>query len=138
MGAIVDVMGDTLAEKIMSKPDHNEEMLFLKKIYKSIESPESCLPVEIFRLHDEALELVSKAKNDYSLIDDGKYYSVLSQAIQKERDASEMLEPSIHVEPIRSILFYNAALLALECLEYDLARQLVAEAMAGIPPRDID
>lgn len=130
-------MGDTLAEKNLKQPDHNGEMIFLKDIYQSTESLEMHLPVEISRLHDEALALVSKAMNDFSMMDDGKYFSVLSQAIQKERDAAGMLEPSTHVEPIRSILFYNAAVLALECREYDLARQQVAEAMAGIPPRDM-
>lgn len=62
---------------------------------------------------------------------------MISQAAQKEREAAELLEPSEDVEPVRSILYYNAAALALKSQDYELTQQLVEQAMVGIPPRYI-
>ena len=103
--------------------------------FKSIESIGKRLAQEVLNLHEEAMRLTNKAQETHN--NDESARALFSQALEKERNAAGMLEPAIQVEPIRATLFCSAAALALKCEDIESARKLVAEAMLGIPPRDI-
>lgn len=63
--------------------------------------------------------------------------TLFSSAFQKEKKAADMFEPGMQAEPIRSFLHHNAATLALKCQKMESLCQVVADAMMGIPPREV-
>ena len=92
---------------------------------------------EVASLHDEAMRFTTKALDAEYTDNDESAPALFFQALAKERTAAGMLEPTVLVEPIRATLFCNAAELALKCEDTESAQKLVAEAMLGIPPRNL-
>jgi len=58
-------------------------------------------------------------------------------AFELERQAADLLDTRMDLEPTRSVLFRSAASLALDCSDPRAAERLLARALAGDPPPEI-
>lgn len=88
-------------------------------------------------LHREAMELAEDAALEQAAGNTDRARELYAAAFEKERQAAEQLDASIHLEPTRSVLFRSAASLALDCSDHRAAEKLIARGLAGDPPPEI-
>lgn len=86
-------------------------------------------------LHREAMDLAEQAA--LAQAEGRSAKDLYAAALEKERQAAELVAPLVDLEPTRSVLFRSAASLALDCGDYRTAEQLIARALAGNPPDEI-
>lgn len=94
---------------------------------------------KIQELHQKAMDLAEQA--DLAKIRGGNASQVqenLQHALRLEMKAAQMVVDSLDSEPTRSVLHRSAASLAIECGEFQTAEKLIARALAGTPPLDIE
>ena len=93
----------------------------------------------ISTLHNEAMDLAEKAlfrrRRDK---DEEAALPLFEQALHFEMEAiKEFDRLGLDIEPTRSVLHRSAATLAVDCGQFDEARELVAKGLAGNPPPEI-
>jgi hypothetical protein len=59
-------------------------------------------------------------------------------AYQLEAEAADLVPEGRQSEPTRSVLFRSAASLAFQCRDYDAAIRLIAKALTGHPPAEVE
>ncbi len=89
-------------------------------------------------LHKEAMDLAEQADLAKMRGDTGQVQELLPQALALESEAAQMVADDFAAEPPRSVLHRSAASLAIECGELQTAEKLIARALAGAPPSDIE
>ncbi|MBE9061230.1 hypothetical protein [cf. Phormidesmis sp. LEGE 11477] len=89
-------------------------------------------------LHQKAMDLAEQADLAKLRGPSGQVQSILKQALALESEAAQLIAHDISAEPSRSVLHRSAASLAIECGELQLAEKLIARALAGTPPADIE
>ena len=93
----------------------------------------------IQELHQKAMDLAEQADLLKLRGDEmSKVKDILQQALKLETEAAQMVADSLASEPTRSVLHRSAASLAIECGEFQTAEKLIARALAGTPPLDIE
>ena len=63
--------------------------------------------------------------------------SLTHKAYTLEAQAAGLIPVDEASEPTRSILYRSAASLAYQCKEYQVAQQLIGQALIGFPPAEI-
>jgi hypothetical protein len=88
-------------------------------------------------LHREAMRLVDEAESARRSgnLQDARQH--LRQALDRERQAADLVAADFSQEPTRSVLHRSAASLALECGALREAERLIAAALSGDPPDEI-
>ena len=89
------------------------------------------------QMHREAMNIVNQAQLALESGERARYEILLREAYIKEQEAAWELLHKSDAEPTRSILFRSAAQLAIECGEFKAAEKLVAAALFGNPPIEI-
>lgn len=89
---------------------------------------------QVRELHRKAMSLLDEANVARMHGDEEQARELLRRAFETEKQAAEQLADSYEHEPTRSILFRSAALLALDCGDYDGAERLAEAGLAGHPP----
>jgi ketosteroid isomerase-like protein len=87
--------------------------------------------------HDDAMRLADEAFVAQLRGDAAAATELLHKAFELERQAAELLAGDFNLEPTRSVLFRSAATLAQRCGEHAEAERLIAQGLAGRPPREI-
>ncbi|MBD3277772.1 MAG: hypothetical protein GF388_05680 [Candidatus Aegiribacteria sp.] len=64
-------------------------------------------------------------------------YKYNSLALEKEKEAADLLRDHFDAEPTRSVLYRSAASIALKCDRPNLAEKLAAQGLSGNPPDDV-
>jgi hypothetical protein len=85
-------------------------------------------------LHRTAMELAQQAE---MAPDTSRSQDLFRAAFEKERQAAELIEDRIDLEPTRSVLFRSAASLAMDCRDFAEAERLLEKGLAGRPPADL-
>src|SRR4030042_4403078 len=88
--------------------------------------------------HPKAIDLAETAFRYRRRGDDGNAKKYFLAALQLEMQAAHLLPPSKDSEPSRSILFRSAASLAYNGGDYETANRLIAFALSGYPPAEIE
>lgn len=88
-------------------------------------------------LHREAMSLAEEASFEQTAGRDDRARELYRAAFTREREAAELLDARIDLEPTRSVLFRSAASLALDCGDPQAAEKLLARALSGDPPPEI-
>lgn len=88
----------------------------------------------IERLHRNAMELAQEAEG---APDAARARKLFRAAFEKEREAAELLQDRLDLEPTRSVLLRSAASLAVDCQDFAEAERLLEKGLAGRPPADI-
>lgn len=92
---------------------------------------------KVRELHDEAMKLAELSMVAYhNGLQDGA--KLANEAYRLETQAAELVPDGESSEPTRSILYLSAASLAQQCSEFQAARRLVAEGLAGHPSPRIE
>jgi hypothetical protein len=88
-------------------------------------------------IHKKAMDIAEEASFEQAAgrLDHAK--QLYAAAFELERQAAELLDTRVDLEPTRSVLFRSAASLALDCGEFRAAERLLARALAGDPPPEI-
>jgi hypothetical protein len=89
-------------------------------------------------LHQRAMDLAEQADLAKLHAQTDQVQPLLKQALKLEAEAAELVADDISAEPSRSVLHRSAASLAVECGELQQAEKLIARALAGTPPADIE
>jgi hypothetical protein len=90
------------------------------------------------KLHQQAMDLAEQADLAKLRGQTDGIQSILRQALALESEAAKMVADDLMAEPTRSVLHRSAASLAIECGELQAAEKLIARALAGTPPSDIE
>jgi hypothetical protein len=85
-------------------------------------------------LHQSAMLLAQEAETTR---DTARSQTLFRAAFEKEREAAELLQDRLDLEPTRSVLFRSAASLAVDCRDFAEAERLLEKGLAGRPPADI-
>ena len=85
-------------------------------------------------LHRDAMELAHQAE---AASDATRSQELFRSAFEKEREAAELLQDRLDLEPTRSVLLRSAASLALDCKDFTEAERLLEKGLAGRPPADL-
>jgi hypothetical protein len=85
-------------------------------------------------LHRTAMELAQEAD---TAPDAARARELFRAAFEKEREAAELLQDRLDLEPTRSVLLRSAASLAVDCHDFPEAERLLEKGLAGKPPADI-
>ncbi len=85
-------------------------------------------------LHHEAMRLVDEAEAARRHGNLQMAGERLRQALDRERQAANLVAADWAQEPTRSVLHRSAAALALECGDPREAERLIATALSGNPP----
>lgn len=93
---------------------------------------------KVRELHSAAMDFAEQADIAKLRGDSDQVQDALRQALQLETEAAHLLEADLEAEPTRSVLHRSAASLAIECGELQMAEKLIARALAGTPPSDIE
>lgn len=88
-------------------------------------------------LHHQAMDLVEAAEVAKLRGEFPQFNQLLQQALTKEAEAASLIANDLSAEPTRSILHRSAASLAIECGEFEQAKQLIANGLTGSPPKEI-
>ncbi len=88
-------------------------------------------------LHEQAMQYAQDAMVAKMIGDEEAATSSNLQAYELEKQAAMALLDDFDVEPVRSLLFRSAAVLAFECGQYREAEKLASLGVAGDPPSDI-
>ena len=88
-------------------------------------------------LHREAMDLAEEASFEQAAGRVDRAKQLYATAFELERQAAELLDTRIDLEPTRSVLFRSAASLALDCSDPRAAERLLARALSGNPPPEI-
>lgn len=91
----------------------------------------------IEKLHSDAMDFAEEGFIAQRKGDNEKAIGFFQKALNLEQTAAEQLPLNMQSEPTRSILFRSAASLAYNANDYDLAERLIANGLAGFPPKDI-
>jgi len=88
-------------------------------------------------LHPKAMDLADAGflAQKKSQLEDAKM--LFQKALELEKQAALLLSKDENAEPTRSILYRSAAALAYHGELYDLADELILEALSGYPPPEI-
>ncbi|RKZ64215.1 MAG: hypothetical protein DRR16_05900 [Candidatus Parabeggiatoa sp. nov. 3] len=88
-------------------------------------------------LHPKAMDLAEAGflAQKKSQLEDAKM--LFQKALELEKQAALLLSKDENAEPTRSILYRSAAALAYHGELYDLADELILEALSGYPPPEI-
>lgn len=89
-------------------------------------------------LHNEAIHLANMATRSLQFDPEAQVATLFRQAFELESQAASLVPNEPSSEPTRSILYQSAASLALQCGEFKIARQLVAQGLTGSPPPKIE
>ena len=92
----------------------------------------------IQELHCQAMNLAEQADLAKLRGDEKTAQKVLQQALNLEMEAAQIVADNLDSEPTRSVLHRSAASLAVECGKFQIAEKLIARALAGTPPLDIE
>jgi hypothetical protein len=92
---------------------------------------------QIQALHQQAMDLAEAAEVAKLRGEISEVSRLLLQALEKEAQAAHLIADKLDAEPTRSILHRSAASLAIECGELGQAERLIANALAGNPPKKI-
>jgi hypothetical protein len=86
--------------------------------------------------HKQARELFDRAliARDSSL---ATSVELFRKAFELERTAVSLLQDNKSSEPTRSTLYQSAASMAVECGEFEIAKELALEGLTGNPPKEI-
>jgi len=93
---------------------------------------------EITKLHDEAMDLADRAFLAKRRGDGPQSRDLYAQALALEIKAADLLRDQPSAEPSRSILYRSAASLAIDVENFRLADRLIATALSGEPPPEIE
>jgi hypothetical protein len=85
-------------------------------------------------LHQVAMELAQEAE---ATPDATRSQELFRAAFEKEREAAELLQDRLDLEPTRSVLLRSAASLAVDCRDFAEAERLLEKGLAGRPPADL-
>jgi hypothetical protein len=88
-------------------------------------------------LHRKAMDLAEDASFEQAAGRLDRAKQLYEAAFELERQAAELLDTRIDLEPTRSVLFRSAASLALDCSDPRTAERLLARALSGNPPPEI-
>lgn len=86
------------------------------------------------QLHDSAMSFVDEAIIARRRKDAILASQLMQEALVKEIEAAELVEPYNDFEPTRGILFRSAASIAMECGELRTAEKLICKGLSGEPP----
>ena len=89
-------------------------------------------------LHKKAMDLAEQSDLLKLRGNTSQVQEILRQALALESQAAQMVADDLTAEPTRSVLHRSAASLAIECGELQTAEKLIARALAGTPPADIE
>ncbi len=89
-------------------------------------------------LHKKAMDLAEQADLAKLRGNATKVQEFLRQALALESEAAQMIADDLMAEPTRSVLYRSAASLAIECGELQAAEKLIARALSGTPPVEIE
>ena len=96
----------------------------------------------VAKLHTEAMDHASAQMVAQQAGDDASALDHAHRAFELEREAALIVvgkrSPVRALEPTRSVLLRSAATLALDCDEHAEGLRLVALALAGEPPAEIE
>ncbi|MEL6161642.1 MAG: hypothetical protein AAFR18_20720 [Cyanobacteria bacterium J06627_32] len=92
----------------------------------------------IQELHPKAMDLAEQADLARLRGSANQAQGFLRQALSLETEAAQMVVDDLTAEPTRSVLHRSAASLAMKCGELQTAEKLIARALAGMPPLDIE
>lgn len=92
----------------------------------------------IQELHQKAMDLAEQADLARLRGSANQAQGFLRQALSLETEAAQMVVDDLTAEPTRSVLHRSAASLAMKCGELQTAEKLIARALAGMPPLDIE
>ncbi|MEM6598132.1 MAG: hypothetical protein AAF810_20115 [Cyanobacteria bacterium P01_D01_bin.36] len=93
---------------------------------------------KVQELHRAAMNLAEQADLAKLRGENRQVQNALRQALKLESEAAQMVADDLDSEPTRSVLHRSAASLAMECGEFQMAEKLIARALAGSPPSDIE
>jgi hypothetical protein len=93
---------------------------------------------EITQLHDKAMDLADQAFLAKRRGDVPQSRDLYTQALALELKAADLLRDQSSAEPSRSVLYRSAASLAIDVEDFRLAEKLIATALAGEPPPEIE
>ncbi len=91
------------------------------------------LSEKTYELHNAAMSYVDEAFFAKRKNDTEGEQKALRLALQKEREAAELLTYHLDLEPTRGILFRSAATIALNLKEFKEAKRLAEKGKAGKP-----
>lgn len=89
-------------------------------------------------IHKKAMDLAEQADLARLRGNTAQVQEFLHQALALESKAAQMVADDLTAEPTRAVLHRSAASLAIECGEVQAAEKLIARALAGTPPQDIE
>ena len=89
-------------------------------------------------IHKKAMDLAEQADLAKLRGHTEQVQDFLRQALSLELEAAHMIADDLAAEPTRSVLHRSAASLAIECDELQTAEKLIARALAGSPPSDVE
>lgn len=89
-------------------------------------------------IHKKAMDLAEQADLAKLRGNTAQVQEILRQALALESEAAQLVADDLTAEPTRSVLHRSAASLAVECGEIQTAEKLIARALAGTPPADIE
>lgn len=89
-------------------------------------------------IHKKAMDLAEQADLAKLRGNTDQVQEILRQALALESEAAQLVADDLTAEPTRSVLHRSAASLAVECGEIQTAEKLIARALAGTPPSDIE
>jgi len=84
--------------------------------------------------HDAAMDLAADALAAQRRGDAAEQQRLFLAALAESERAAEAVFPLAGLEPTRSVVLHSAAMLALDCREFDSAERFAAMALAGNPP----
>jgi hypothetical protein len=90
------------------------------------------------KLHQQAMDLAEQADLAKLRGQTDGVQAILRQALALESEAATLVADDLMAEPTRSVLHRSAASLAIECGELQTAEKLIARALEGTPPSDIE
>ncbi|MEO0648977.1 MAG: hypothetical protein AAFZ17_22960 [Cyanobacteria bacterium J06650_10] len=89
-------------------------------------------------IHKKAMDLAEQADLVKLRGNATQVQGFLRQALALESEAAQMIADDLMDEPTRSVLHRSAASLAIECGELQAAEKLIARALSGTPPVEIE
>lgn len=92
---------------------------------------------ELRVLHEQAMSFAAEAALEQAAGNASRARELYAAAFKMERQAAELLDSRMDLEPTRSVLYRSAASLALDCGESRDAEKLIARALSGNPPPEI-
>ena len=92
----------------------------------------------IQELRQKAMDLAEQADLAKLRGSTDQVQGFLRQALYLETEAAQMVMDDLTAKPTRSVLHRSAASLAMECGELQAAEKLIARALSGAPPLDIE